>query len=317
MSFQNRRAFTLVELLVVIAIIGVLIALLLPAIQQAREAARRMDCTNRLKQIGLALHNHHDAKGNFPAGVRNAKNLTYTSSSWCTGTGVDADAREPWSVAILPYLEQINRYELFDVNAAFTTTENRPGSTGNHAQFKRNNPAFQCPSDPGTRDDWATTSYFGVQGGGTASEESCSNQSGNRVFYRNGILHFNSKSKFRDIVDGTSNTLMVGETKYSLTPTGRDDGIYTSWASGTKTDNFGCPWVLAAARDQINSNPKVGLTDDTLNVMSKLFGSYHPGGCHFLLGDGSVHFLSETIDLNLYRQLGKLDDQLPTGGFPR
>lgn len=315
MFFRNRQAFTLVELLVVIAIIGVLIALLLPAVQQAREAARRMDCSNHLKQIGLALHNHHDTYGHFPAGVKNKNNPNYSSSTWCSTTGANSDARESWTVAILPFLEQNNRYELFDLDNAFTSSSNVPGVTANNNQFKLANSAYQCPSDPASRDDWSQTSYYGVQGGGPAADESCSTQSGNRVFYRNGVLYFNSKTKFRDMIDGTSNTFMVGESKYCLTPTGRSDGIYTSWASGSKTDAYGSPYVLAAARDQINSNPKVGLKFDTLNIMTKLFGSYHPGGCFFLLGDGSVHFLPETMDLNIYRQLGKASDGLPTGGF--
>ncbi|WP_246119904.1 DUF1559 family PulG-like putative transporter [Blastopirellula retiformator] len=303
------------ELLVVIAIIGVLIALLLPAVQQAREAARRMDCSNRQKQLGLALHNHHDTYDHFPAGVKNTRNPDYSSSNWCT-TGVRDDTREPWTVAILPFLEQGNRYELFDIDAAFTSTENVPGVTANHTQFQIANSTFQCPSDPGSRDDWPISCYYGVQGGGAQSEESCSTQSGNRVFYRNGILYFNSKTKFRDMLDGSSNTFMVGETKYCLTPQSRPDGIYSSWASGAKIDAWGVPLVLAAARDQINSNPQVGLKYDTLNIMTKLFGSYHPGGCFFLLGDGSIQFVPETIDLSVYRSLGKVDDGLPTGGFP-
>ncbi|TWT38516.1 DUF1559 domain-containing protein [Blastopirellula retiformator] len=310
-----RRAFTLVELLVVIAIIGVLIALLLPAVQQAREAARRMDCSNHLKQIGLALHNHHDTYGHFPPGVRNTNSPNYSSSNWCSSTGANADAREPWTVAILPFLEQQNRYDLFDLDGAFTASSNVPGVTANNTQFRLANSAYQCPSDPGSRDDWPTTSYYGVQGGGPAADESCSTQSGNRVFYRNGVLYFNSKTNFRDMLDGSSNTFMVGETKYCLTPTGRSDGIHTGWATGSKTDPYGSPYVLAAARDQINSNPNVGLKHDTLNIMTKLFGSYHPGGCFFLLGDGSVHFVAETIDLATYRALGKVDDGLPVGGF--
>ena len=311
---SHRRAFTLVELLVVIAIIGVLIALLLPAVQQAREAARRMQCTNKLKQLGLALHNHHDTYGTFPPGVRFTPEPNFSATDWCSAHGVEG-VREPWTVAILPYLEQTALYDRFDVDARFTSTSNVAGTTTNNDLFKLNNPAYQCPSSPAARPDWNSISYYGVQGGGPAAEESCSTQSGQRAFYRNGALHLNSKTGFRDLTDGSSNIYLVGETRYCLTPSARPDGFHSGWASGTKMDAWGTPLVLAAARRQINSDPRDGITQDTLNVMTQLFGSFHPGGCMFLMGDGSVHFFPETMDLVVYQTLAKIDDNLPTGGF--
>lgn len=313
---RSRGGFTLVELLVVIAIIGVLVALLLPAVQAAREAARRMQCINKLKQLGLALHNHHDAKGAFPAGGKSMSTKSLTSTDWCTTDTVDK-TREPWTVAVLPYLEQVNLYESFDFKAAFTSTSNAAGAAKNDANFKLNNPLYQCPSDPNARPNSNYTSYFGVQGGGPDSLKSCASSSGQRLFYLNGILHFNSQTTFGDVRDGTTNTFLVGETRYCLTPTGRSDGFHTGWASGAKTDAFGTPCVLAAARDQMNSVAQHGGNSDTLNTMTKLFGSFHVGGCHFAMADGSVHFVSENINLDVYRTLAIRDDGLPVGGFQK
>jgi prepilin-type processing-associated H-X9-DG protein len=106
---------------------------------------------------------------------------------------------------------------------------------------------------------------------------------------------------------------MVGETIYCLSPTARTDGFTSSWASATKIDAWGSPLILAAAREQINSDPRNGLKHDTLNIMTRLFGSFHPGGCHFLMGDGSTQFVPETIDLMVYQTLGIIDDGLPAG----
>lgn len=309
----GRRGFTLVELLVVIAIIGVLVALLLPAVQAAREAARRSECGNKMKQLGLALHNHHDVYKRFPAGGRSISTASLTTSDWCSA-GTAEETREPWSIAILPFLEQNALYDRLDLNARFTSTSNVPGASQNHAVFLLPNPAFQCPSNPNSNSGSNSTSYFGVQGGGPDALKSCATESGARVFYTNGALSFNSKTGFRDLTDGSSNVYLVGETRYCLTPNGRSDGAHTGWASGAKTDAWGSPLVLAAARDQINADPRHGGNTDTLNIMTKLFGSFHPGGCLFLMGDGSVHFVSENIDLDLYQQTAIRNDGLPAGG---
>ena len=308
-----RRGFTLIELLVVIAIIAILIALLLPAVQQAREAARRSDCKNRMKQLGLALHNYHDLHRMLPPG--GVSRTGGTGSTWCSSTAGAGNQRAPWTVLILPELDEAPRYKQFDVEGPFTSTSNVPGNTANHNMFLLPNSRFQCPSDPNSGAAVNNCNYMGVQGGGLAADANCSTQAAQRVFFDNGALFHNSSVRLGDITDGATNTFLIGESKYGLTPTGRADGFHASWASGHKTDGSGMPLVLAAAMLQINSLDSDGGSIDTLNWQTRLFGSFHAGGCHFVLGDGSVHFISENINLAIYHQLANISDDLPVGGF--
>jgi prepilin-type N-terminal cleavage/methylation domain-containing protein/prepilin-type processing-associated H-X9-DG protein len=310
----RHRGFTLIELLVVIAIIAILIGLLLPAVQKVREAAARMSCQNKLKQIALALHNYHDANGKFPAGGDSTANPNFSVSTWCSSETDNKKARAPWSVMILPYLEDQALFGQFNVTKAFTSSSNVAGDAPNVTAFALSNSKFQCPSDPNSGAGVNNSNYFGVQGGGSTPD--CSTQGGQRVFYRNGILFFKSQVKITEVTDGTSNTFLVGETKYGLTPTGRSDKIHTAWSSGMKIDDFGAPLVLAAAKEGINSVAGSGGTVDTLNIHSRLFGSFHTSGCNFALADGSVRFVTDTIPLATYRQLGARDDGQPLGGAP-
>ncbi len=295
---RHHSGFTLVELLVVIAIIGILVALLLPAIQAAREASRRSSCSNKLKQLSLAVHNYHDTFRIFPSGSLSSVPINYSTANWCS-TGATSLSRAPWTVLVLPFIEKSAQHEAFDFGTAFTSTSNVPGSAVNHAQFATNNAAFQCPSDPSSKAD------------------NCVTQAPSRVFFVNGVLYHNSACGFSDIVDGTTNVLMIGETKYGLTRGGRGDGYHAGWASASKLDTWGMPLVLAAAMLPINSFPDDGAHADTLNYQTRLFGSFHPGGCHFALGDASVRFVTESIDMNVYQRVAVRDDRLPDGGLPK
>lgn len=306
-------AFTLVELLVVIAIIGILVALLLPAIQAARESARRSQCSNNLKQLGVALHNYQDTHRYLPPGTQTSSIKNYATAGWCGNSPDAKDSRASWTVLILPFMERTAQHQMFDFGKQFTSTSNEVGFAANDTQFYTANSSYQCPSDINSKFDNANICYFGVQGGGATPN--CSNQGGLRVFYINGVLFHNSQTNLRDVLDGTSSVFLVGESKYGLTKGGRPDGVVCSWASGAKLNSFGSPLVCAAALLQINSYPYHGGMTDTLNYDSRLFGSFHLGGCQFTLCDASVRFISETIDINIYRQLAVRDDGLPAGGL--
>ncbi len=308
----KRSGFTLIELLVVIAIIAILIALLLPAVQQAREAARRSTCKNNMKQLGLALHNYHDTHRTFPPGsIAASPSFSFSGTTWCSAPLTNA--RAPWTVMVLPYMDEAPRYNTFDFESTFPTSSNVPGSTTNFNAFKRGLNKFQCPSDSNSGSGVNNLNYFGVQGGGPTPV--CSNQSGGRVFYINGMLHLNSNVRVRDVTDGTTNTFLLAESKYGLNPKSRGDGIHAGWASGTKLDSYGNPYTMVAAELQINSIPGHAGKQDTINQFSRLFGSFHVGGCHVTLGDGSVRFISENMDLNTYHLLAQRDDGEVVGEF--
>jgi len=304
------RGFTLVELLVVIAIIGVLVALLLPAVQAAREAARRTKCSNSLRQLALACHNYHDTLGTLPSGGINTNTTSTTTTDWCS-KGSTAETRAPWSVLLLPYIEETNLYDKFDFGKQFTSSSNVPGPAPNDALFKLNNSKFQCPSDPNSSKAINNTNYFAVQGGGPTP--ACSTQGGVRVFYLNGVMFWRSGLNLAAITDGTSNTYMLGESKYCLTPTGRADTFHVGWSSGMKSDAFGAPLICAAAKEQPNSIKQHGGNTDTLGIQTRLFGSFHPAGLHMAMADGSVSFVSNTINLSMHQQMAIRDDGLPVG----
>lgn len=206
---------------------GVLAALLLPAVQAAREAARRMQCSNNLKQIGLAMHNYHDVHGTLPP--------AYT-------TDEEGNRLHSWRTLLLPFMEQATLYEQIDFSKPWDAPENR------HLANMRI-PGYSCPSDPENG-----CSYMVIGGAGTLFED-------------------DQASRFADIVDGTSNTIMVVEVK----------GRQTSWMEPTDLSFDGQQIVINSTPDSPGSN--------------------HPGGAQVALADGSVHFLAQTIDLQLLRSL--------------
>jgi prepilin-type N-terminal cleavage/methylation domain-containing protein len=319
---RSHKAFTLVELLVVIAIIGILVGLLLPAVQAAREAARRMQCSNNVKQLVLACHNYESTFRTFPPGgivtYTPARLAALTPANFCT-TGSDR-TQAPWSVLILPYMEQSNLYNQFDFGRTFTGSSNIVGQAPNAALFNLNNKAFQCPSDPDSQSTINNSNYLGVQGGGPITgpgSAPCSTRSGQRVFFQSGIIYANSKITHGSITDGTTNTFLIGESRYMPVPRMRADGFHAGWASSLKADNaFAVPLTFAGAVLPINSWPECGpAIRDCFEMVSRIFGSKHTGGCQFGLADGSVHFISQSIDVDTYRNLSNRSDGQVLGSF--
>ena len=325
---KRQRAFTLIELLVVIAIIGVLVGLLLPAVQQAREAARRSACNNKLKQLGLALHNYYDSRRVFPIGQG-------IDSDQCGGGSGNRRAA-PWTVLILPFLEQTTLYDDFDMEEDFESSyrENPSATVGNGVPSQQEVEGYHCPSF--FAPDRLHTNYFGVMGGGSG-QYTCQARSDKpgRNFWTNGILYQNSKVKIRHVTDGTSNCFMVGETKYQLGPGGRTDSHRFGWASTIRGGGDSLTGTVAAATDvKINEYDGDGNTGDTgfgaaaassfgtvggnnatNHLQGRAFGSYHVGGTHFCMADGSVHFLNENIDITTYQNLGIRNDGNVIGEF--
>lgn len=301
MKGPKRKGFTLIELLVVIAIIAILIALLLPAVQQAREAARRSSCKNNLKQIGIALHNYHETFSVFPPGYVSTVPGTPNNSSWCRSNRNGSGQYAPWTVLILPHLEQKAMYEAMNFNVPFQEPSNQMAAPNSNVIVYMS--VYSCPSDVKQNNLWM--SYHGVMGGGTAPD--CQNTgctpSNVRASYVTGVLYSSSRIRFADITDGTTNVFLVGETRYAN----------AAWGASAKQDSCSFARNLAGAQEQINLHP----TGTRGQVATRGFSSYHIGGCHMLMADGSAHFLSENMDLATYQQLGRRDDNLPLGGYKK
>ena len=297
----RRRGFTLIELLVVIAIIAILIALLLPAVQQAREAARRTQCKNNLKQLGLAMHNYHDTFGVFPFGF---------------------DARETlWSAMILPQIEQGNLYATLIWQEGTVGNWDYDGSPNEAACGTVIN-GFLCPSaaDGGPRDNngiphRVPTSYRAVAASNASSDDLSTRQApyntsaftALEVVPLDGMFYGCSSVRIRDITDGTTNTIMIGE---SFSDTYAKDGQQMDfWLFGSPQTGGWNPGGLAGTEYSEGLGSAVVPINSRLNpamhgtLMEVSFGSYHVGGAQFALADGSARFISENIDLNLYRGL--------------
>ncbi len=300
---ERARGFTLIELLVVIAIIAVLIALLLPAVQQAREAARRTQCKNNLKQLGLAQHNYHDLHNQFtPAWIRR-NGGSYVDTNYCNTMAADQQA--PWTVFVLPLMDQAPLYNQFNLSLPFSDASN--GTQAPNGPICKRIAGFQCPSNPAVS-QWALhLDYLGVMGGGAIADCVTSGQP-DRLFARSGAMYDNSQVGFRDMVDGSSNVFCIGESRYFPDQTGV---VYRGWASSPKLGGF--PLVNAMAMDQINLLPQSQVPSSNTKVC-RGFSSFHTGGCHFLMADGAVKFVSDNINLATYQQLGRRNDSLPLGG---
>ena len=286
-----RRGFTLIELLVVIAIIGVLVALVLPAVQRAREAARQTSCRNSLKQIGLALHNYHSAHSLFPP--------SSTSDVEQGGWIFDPESRHihSWSTLILPYVDRANLYDQVDFDLSSLAPVNL-------LVAEQLPPGYRCPSYTGdefsadenyTRlsDRCAITNYAAM--GSTDVGHVYGQNSG--LLVPNGTMYPLSSTSVESITDGTGNTILVCETREERMMVWMDGGTAALVA---RPYDEGNPPTYGAHRVSLNHRPYF-----TYDNPSSEYGpsSMHPGGAMHLLADGSVRFLSENIDERIYASL--------------
>ncbi len=295
-GLSNQRkdsGFTLVELLVVIAIIGVLVALLLPAVQAAREAARRTQCTNNLKQLGLGMHNYHDIHGQFPLPGMVANHLG-------------------WNASILPQIEQGPLYDQVDFNQASMGQFN-----SRHLPLSTTAvDAYLCPSSSAETSLMPTTEggqrvytmhYHGILGPygtnpSTGQDYRCVNMT--QAFggeCQQGIM-WQWGSNMRDVTDGTSNTYLFGEISWNAMDK------YRPWLRAKYSDHRGVLYLISKNIEfPINSG-----NDTKWNAIA--FGSEHPGGAQFGMADGSVRFVSETIDWGVYLATASKNGGEPEGG---
>ena len=311
-----RRGFTLIELLVVIAIIAILIALLLPAVQQAREAARRTQCKNNLKQLGIALHNYHDTARKFPPGG--------VGYGWCSGSGDEYITNANGLSFLLPYLEQNNLFEQidplfphqgFDTGGCCSYMGNTNGTLAGGGDVSVNAPAmtqlvdaFICPSDTG-RTHLGTSAHYGVTvspGGAKTCYDFITSQSvlGNCNYWKSAgpnryMFGQNSTTRVADVTDGTTNTLMVGETTMEVRNGESNAWGYRGWVQTGVDPRGGLnSWYIPSGGE-----PQRG------NLRSwGMAGSLHPGGAHFLMGDGSTRFFSENVSNTVFVQLARMGD---------
>ena len=299
MRRPTQHGFTLVELLVVIAIIGILVAMLLPAVQAAREAARRIQCTNNLKQIGLALQNYHSANGKFPAAA-SVGIPTQCISTDCRGN--------PIYVSLLPFMEEIALDELYDENAVWGWL-----ASGNAPARAMPVPTYRCPSEGVWAQFEVRRVYFAVTGGKTLAAHNFRGD----VFI-DGIFSLNQWRSIKDVRDGTSHTMAVGESvhvsKFGL-GSGYGDpdvGGPVGWWHGGDCDPPNCATTshvlgrgFRGTKYPINSSI-LPMGDDDEN--DPPFGSYHPGGAHFVFADGHVELIDDSIDMSLYQALSTRKD---------
>lgn len=326
---RMRHGFTLIELLVVIAIIAILIALLLPAVQQAREAARRTQCKNNLKQIGLALHNYHDVYNVFPPG-RTRNTYSGIVSAWYTGNIA-------WLPRLLPQIEQSAVFTSIDWNMGQGTsaTDGHGGANGVNPTGARRQiiPAFRCPSDPGNGQvPWIDPAGNRVVGSAANGGYAPTNYLGSvgrttRLGVNPpGLFGQNTRKGMRDMVDGTSNTLAVAEGVIGFYRIASNDtGNLTPCAAAAKdtssTRQTGNSWFYGYFPQSsffstfTGPNSKIvdcGVNSDRVNTASR---SMHTGGVQVLLCDGSARFVSENIDLMTWGFLGDTGDGQTLGEF--
>jgi len=339
MATRSRdRGFTLVELLVVIAIVGILIALLLPAVQAAREAARRASCTNNLKQIGLALHNFHDSRKEFPIG---------SPSKSCPGYTQIPPWQYRWSplAMLTPYVEQYNVYESLNLDVPLyghTGVYYGPGKgvhPDNQVPVSQVIPFFYCPSDKEAKvqPEFGATNYLGCCG------RSRPTSSGTAAFDTDGLFNNSDAVRFADVTDGTSNTAAFSESLlgpsgagvmgYTLAEENKEQvmvqlrsppiseancSVIGSPASAFRGARWVDGFVLYSAyyhwQPPNSEVPDCGVVSP-IRALWIAARSRHPGGVNAALCDGSVRFVSETVDLETWRALGSRNGGEVLGRF--
>lgn len=301
---QGPSGFTLVELLVVIAIIGILIGLLLPAVQAAREAARRSQCTNNLKQIGLALHMHHDKDKHFPPGH-------YSPPS---GTDCYNGSEGSWFVYTLPFLEQSAAYNQIDWKYGFGCADNAGLGFPNSVVTKLFFNTMYCPSDtlpkPILSSTFARGNYVANNGIGPMKEWCVKNQPASALppnSREGGVFYMNSNLTMADLRDGTSHTALVSEIRTSRPDDFRGVMVYPEgslYHHNYTPNSLVDDWVRSSfcvTQPKVPCIGKFAAWNNRQLVMTAR--SYHPGGVNLLLGDGSVRFVSETIALDIWQAL--------------
>lgn len=332
-SIRTQKAFTLVELLVVIAIIGVLIALLLPAVQQAREAARRMQCSNHLKQLGVALHNFHSTYNAFPMGN---------------------DTEHNWKISILSFIEQGVVYDQLDFSGTYGNFDGRT-FTNNKILYEVTVPGLVCPSSTlpgrnpamtytGTAPNWSQVhDYVGISGAypdplSRTSACTAVNAVQSGTHCENGtFINFKGR-KLAHLTDGSSNTFVIAEQsgqvngiENSANALGGWDGLRVNtittsdgenkWNASTQistiTYSSGYTQGTATFRYPINSSWVSGAPSGANSWfdVNTILNSYHPGGIEVLLGDGSVRFVAETADMEMLRRAFTVDDGMVISGL--
>jgi len=334
----------LIELLVVIAIIAVLIALLLPAVQQAREAARRSQCKNNLKQMGLGLQNYHDTYSTFPIGAQ------------------EPQYKPNWRVGLLPYIDQAPAFNRLNFIASQSQSPNQGfmagnGNTGINSGYGVANavlnnlyvPVYKCPSsatsafytgtDPisnngkpspdsslsGVIETGMTMDYVGISGAYSSdttlpySSKCVSAWSSYGMWCRNGIMVMVSSSRMRDITDGSSNTIIIGEMSGMIGGKDYRSNYFGGWGGmiQSATHDGASSWGTGINTIRYAPNPQT-LPANGANqtyTPNNALNSFHVGGVQIALADGSVRFLSDNVNMETFRRLAAKDDGLVLGEF--
>jgi hypothetical protein len=347
MQHKNRNGLTALDVIVTIVVLLVLAALLLPATRRSRPAARRSQCKNNLKQIGLALHNYHDVHETFPPG-------------WIAGKTPAQSSGFGWGFHILPFIDQAPLFEKFDSHHRLVDT-----AAGNSALISTELSVYRCASDDGVaqaRSQWGaslgTTNYVGNFGVGIPTTWSTlAGFEGKLVDkkYLRGMFGPSSSVSIPDVKDGMSNIVLVGERRLLEKgvewPMGKADGPFNSYWAGIPNINTVSPLCIVATATggrielnapgdplpetgnvtavtspegrqslpyfAINKNVRLGVTlsGENRGTVTAGFSSWHTGGCQMVLGDGTVRFISENIDSTVYTNLMRRSDGATLGEF--